>query len=282
MDNYNIDTFFDVTYNIINTKPKISIKLKSKYKTKPIPSINGNSKEYYTYYMGNELGSIAYDMIRSLMAYHKRVSWYIKTYEPDNIFLIQWLDDYERTRINSVRKKYQDVEFQERFKKCANNPTRTEKISIAAKRMWQLARQFDHNKIRNMIYSNSRKSFEFNGVQMNSIEFIMASLLNSLSIVYEYETVHTIDKKTYVPDFYIHEYNLVIECFGDYWHANPKIYNKESMIFRHPACEIYKRDAQKRDLFLSAGYQYVVFWEYDLRNNLELIKQQLCSILKKK
>jgi len=281
MDAYNIDTFFDVTYNNVNNKPKITIKFKSKYKTKPIPSINGNSKEYYTYYLGNDLGMVVYDMIRPLMAYHKRVDWYIKMYEPDNNFLIQWLNDYERIRINSVRKKYQDTQFKEKFKEYANNPVRIKKISVAAKQMWQSARQTDPNKIRNMIHSNSRKTFEVNGLKMNSIEFIMASLLNSLGIVYEYESVHTFDSKTYVPDFYIHDYNLVIECFGDYWHANPKFYNKESIIFRHPVCEIYNRDEQKRDLFLSNGYQYVVFWEDDLRNNLELIKQQLCNILKK-
>jgi len=67
MDKYNIDTFFNVTYNVINNKPKITIKLKSKYKTKTIPSINGNSKDYYIYYLWYDLGMIAYDMIRPLM-----------------------------------------------------------------------------------------------------------------------------------------------------------------------------------------------------------------------
>lgn len=188
---------------------------------------------------------------------------------------------YERISMKA-KDRMLDEQFFKKFKEACNSPQRIKKISDSAKKMWQDVKMNDPEKVKNMIHSGSRKKFNHDGVAMNSIEFIMASLLKSLNLDFEYESVHNIDTNTYVPDFYIKDYNLVIECFGDYWHANPKYYTSTNTIFRHPVNRIYERDGLKRLNFENSGYQYIVFWEYDLRNNLEEIKQQLCSILKKK
>lgn len=188
---------------------------------------------------------------------------------------------YERISMQA-KDRMQDEQFLKKFKEACNLPSRIKKISDSTKKMWEDAKMYDPEKVRNMIHSSSRKKFNHDGIAMNSIEFIMASLLKSLNLDFEYESVHNIDTNTYVPDFYIKNYNLVIECFGDYWHGNPLYYDAESTIFRHPVSKIYERDHKKQETFLKNGYQYVVFWEHDLRNNLEEIKQQLCNILKKK
>lgn len=282
MDKYKIDTFFDVTYKVVNNVPKISIKLKSEFKNKTRPSVNGNSLKYYVYYLGIEKGAEVYDLLRPLMAYHNRIKWYIKEYHITDPFLLNYYDEYERNRINSIRKARLDPELQARIKQIANLPERKQKISEAAKSMWARFRDNDTQKLRNMVHSSNRKNFNCNGYDMNSIEFILASLLNSLGVEFEYESVYVFENKTYIPDFYIRDYNLIIECFGDYWHANPKFYTSKDVVFRNPVSNIYERDDLKRLNFENRGYQYIVFWEYDLRNNLEEIKQQLCNILKKK
>jgi very-short-patch-repair endonuclease len=282
MDKHIIDTYFNTSYKLVDNKPKISIKLKSEFKLKPIPKLNGNSREYYLYYLGNEVGDIVFDTYRPLMAYHKRIEWYIDKYEPDNKFLREWLKEYEIKRVESVRETYKNGSFRDKFKIRVNEPSRIKRISTATKKMWQQARLSDPDKIRRMVHSNAKKSFTFDGISMNSIEFIMASLLSSLNLPFEYETVHTFQNKTYIPDFYIRQHNLIIECFGDYWHANPKYYNDNDCVFRHTVQTIHERDAEKQRLFTTHGYQYLYFWEHDLRNNLETIKEAICNTLKKK
>jgi G:T-mismatch repair DNA endonuclease (very short patch repair protein) len=67
---------------------------------------------------------------------------------------------------------------------------------------------------------------------MNSIEYIIGNTLNSLDIIWEYEVDFNFNGLVYVPDFYIKKYNLVIECYGNYWHANPMFYSKDDLIFK--------------------------------------------------
>jgi G:T-mismatch repair DNA endonuclease (very short patch repair protein) len=184
---------------------------------------------------------------------------------------------------NAIRTKIrmQDENFRKKFHEACNTSERKSKISKSSKKMWREAKINDPEKVKRMIYSSTRKSFNFNGIKMNSIEFIIASLLESLDVQFEYETIHNLGDVTYIPDFYIKEHNLVIECFGDYWHANPLIYETSDVIFRHSVYDIRERDRKKSELFISNGYQYIVFWEHDIRNNLETIKNELCNILKK-
>jgi len=51
-----------------------------------------------------------------------------------------------------------------------------------------------------------------------SIEIIIKSVLDSLNILYEQQYII----KGFVVDFYLPDYNLLIECDGDYWHSRPE------------------------------------------------------------
>ena len=71
-------------------------------------------------------------------------------------------------------------------------------------------------------------------------------------------------------DFVIKDTKKVIEFNGDKWHANPKIYEEEDIPFDFigiSAKEIWENDKSKNDLAKQNGYDILIIWESDYRNN---------------
>lgn len=63
--------------------------------------------------------------------------------------------------------------------------------------------------------------------------------------------------------------NKIIEFNGDYWHANPKIYDKNfiNKTSNLTAQEIWDKDKEKKRCAESAGYKVLYIWEKDYREN---------------
>lgn len=64
--------------------------------------------------------------------------------------------------------------------------------------------------------------------------------------------------------------NYCIEYNGDYYHANPNIYN-ENFLNKHmnlTAKEIWDRDEIKIKYMNDIGFKTDIIWEYDHDNNL--------------
>jgi G:T-mismatch repair DNA endonuclease (very short patch repair protein) len=96
-------------------------------------------------------------------------------------------------------------------------------------------------------------------------------VFNFLTKLYkcEGEKFERINNKKYFGDIFLPEYNIIIECNGDYWHCNPKIYdggffNKK---IRKTASEIWLYDKIKYESFQNIGYKIITVWEYDWNNN---------------
>ena len=70
----------------------------------------------------------------------------------------------------------------------------------------------------------------------------------------------------YFFDFVVGKY--VIEIHGDYWHCNPELY--PTPIYRVQRRNMIN-DAFKRNFIEQHGYQMIVFWENDIKNNREKI-----------
>jgi very-short-patch-repair endonuclease len=92
-----------------------------------------------------------------------------------------------------------------------------------------------------------------------SIEEKMAKTLTEINI--KYEEQFKIKRKYY--DFYLPEYCTLIECDGTYWHSLDN--NKNN-------------DIVKNELAKKTGYTLLRFTENEINNNLEYIKQILCSL----
>ena len=68
---------------------------------------------------------------------------------------------------------------------------------------------------------------------------------------------------------------LIIEIFGDYWHANPLKYTKTDLIAVFggaiEAQEIWKRDIIRINKLIKCGYKVLIIWEYEIKTNLNLV-----------
>jgi len=71
-------------------------------------------------------------------------------------------------------------------------------------------------------------------------------------------------------DFFLKDHNIIIEVQGDFWHANPLIY-QETDIVNHPggkvlAREIWLKDKLKKELAEMLNYRVIYIWESELKN----------------
>jgi G:T-mismatch repair DNA endonuclease (very short patch repair protein) len=178
------------------------------------------------------------------------------------------------------KKRMSDPEYYDMFMKAVNEPERIAKISTAAKKMWKRLKRLKNDEYYRIINSGPNKNFELNGYHMNEPEFIVGSLLNSLKLNWVYEEDFNFNDVVYIPDFYVKDKNIIIECYGDYWHANPKLYESTDTIFgKLEVSDIWKKDEVRKTTFETNGYQFINLWETDIKNNLLKIKEQLCKII---
>jgi very-short-patch-repair endonuclease len=182
-------------------------------------------------------------------------------------------------------KKWMSVpENKAKFVEACNTPERKRKISESTTKRWHEWVKYNPEIIHRIIYSSKNKRYSSNGIKMNSIEYLIAEYLNEINVKWISEKVFNFDKITYIPDFYLPEFNIVIECYGDYWHANPQIFDSNKTIFRTPVTVIHERNNVRKNTFESNGYTFIHLWESDIHKNFENIKQLICKqiTLKKK
>jgi G:T-mismatch repair DNA endonuclease (very short patch repair protein) len=99
------------------------------------------------------------------------------------------------------------------------------------------------------------------------IEKTIREVLDRIGVVYESQ------KPMYywVCDFYLPDYDLVIEVMGDYWHCNPSIYKEPDQIQRRNI----RRDKGKRAYLQKCGHRYLELWESDINNQIPLCIYQI-------
>lgn len=81
------------------------------------------------------------------------------------------------------------------------------------------------------------------------------------TILIDYKTNIRIGK--YKPDYVNESKKHIIEVYGDYWHCNPKLFDKD---FYHPqlkktAEEKWRLDLARQQYFESLGYTVEIIWE---------------------
>lgn len=77
-------------------------------------------------------------------------------------------------------------------------------------------------------------------------------------------------------DIYIPKLNLCVEVYGDWCHANPRLYEKEDLIDlweckkynrKLYAIEVWVKDEIRLNQIKNEGYNVCVIWEQDINNN---------------
>lgn len=93
-----------------------------------------------------------------------------------------------------------------------------------------------------------------------------------------------VGSKTYMyPDLVIKEINVIVEVFGDYWHANPELYDS-SFISRKGLTrdQINAKDESRLLTLKNLGYEVIVIWELDWNKNKERELEKVINVINSK
>lgn len=120
------------------------------------------------------------------------------------------------------------------------------------------------------------------------------NILDKYNIVYISENVKGIQFNRYNkalkrkynprPDIIIEKHKIIIEIYGDTYHANPKRYKPHDILITWDG-KLYVKDIWKKDKIRvnhlkSFGYKVYCFWASDIQKNIEKVEAKLCKILK--
>jgi hypothetical protein len=195
-----------------------------------------------------------------------------------------WGNLKSKKRVNAIKKtrkeKFASGEY-DHIKKVFNAPTSQDtkdKISKAnkGKGSFTLGHQTNtgskhtqetKDKMSNTAIQNIIKTGK---VKRSNLEYKFEGILELLEIEYIHSYYIEEIKKIY--DFYLPKLNILIEVDGDFWHCNPIKYNK-------PECKTQeinlKNDEFKNQWAKDNNYTLLRFWENDINNNIQHVKQVL-------
>ena len=145
---------------------------------------------------------------------------------------------------------------------CHDNYRRKTLICPSCKEAFEVANYIDRK------YCSERCAI--NGVGKRRSKFSI-DIYNFLSKFYNVEDEFYLryDSGKYFIDSCLTDYNIMVECNGDYWHCNPKIYDESYFHkkIRLTAKEIWDKDLVRKNRLNSLGYSVITLWEYDWNNN---------------
>lgn len=104
-------------------------------------------------------------------------------------------------------------------------------------------------------------------------ELKMKEILNELNISFK----HQFRLRNRLFDFHILNTNILIEVDGDWWHGNPKIYEKLNMHQR----KAKQKDLEKGKLAKENNFILLRFWQSDILNNIKEVEVKLKDIYNK-
>lgn len=110
----------------------------------------------------------------------------------------------------------------------------------------------------------------------SGLEKTFANILDLLEIKYQ-PFFYAKEIKAFY-DFYLPDYNLLIEVDGDFWHCNPD--TKHKIPKYNTQKYNLERDRIKNEWAIQNGYKLLRFWENDIKNNVKKIKKILLENLK--
>ena len=81
-------------------------------------------------------------------------------------------------------------------------------------------------------------------------------------------------------DIWLPELHKAIEFNGTFYHMDPRFYDASSIGNNGiTAKEIWHRDQLKLNVFNNLKIQYLIVWQEDWKNNLDLTKQQILNFI---
>lgn len=185
----------------------------------------------------------------------KKENTFIKNYGVDNIRKWKPFQDYIRKMIEEK----QGISLEE-FR------------SIKGKNYWKKLSDKDKKEwLDKSIHNNSaieKRSSNKKGYVISKLENRIEKVLKKINLEYIPQFLLFSNNKYYSYDFFLSEYNIILEINGDYWHANPEIYEKEDLI-KYPggnkkASYVWEKDKEKKEFAEKKGIPVFYIWEKEI------------------
>lgn len=221
-----------------------------------------NNYDDYIKRYGKEEGKERYDLMCERKRLHSKRSldYWINYHNGDIELAKQSLKEYQTHDRSYFIRKYGEINGIELYEDYVQRKTKNWKNKTYNKSKGQVqVEEYIRNLFEEKVYGHK----EHYGIFLNKQE---QELLN---------------QKVIFPDILIKD-KIIIEYFGDFWHANKNMFDDEHK--KHPYIdltirEIREKDNIKKQLLEDRGFQYFVIWETDWKNNKEHIKKELREIL---
>lgn len=118
------------------------------------------------------------------------------------------------------------------------------------------------------------------GITVSAAEHFIFNEITKLNIFATQQfTLFSNNKKQYVYDIVVG--NKIIEYNGDFWHCNPAIYDKDFINTRTKikASDKWAADSKKIQFAKDRGYEVLVIWESNFKQNKEEVTKQCIQFL---
>jgi G:T-mismatch repair DNA endonuclease (very short patch repair protein) len=110
----------------------------------------------------------------------------------------------------------------------------------------------------------------FQNKPMNKLEKRVADYLDGLGIDYTFQFFINVDGVCKSYDFKIKNSNIILEIHGDYWHGGSGVMEH---VFN--VNETIENDKLKQKIASDRGYDVVVIWESEIKENIDIVKERL-------
>lgn len=146
----------------------------------------------------------------------------------------------------------------------------SEQASLIQKRYWQrLSKDEKANRLASFIEAgqiHNKRS------KKTKIENLMASILDDLGISHQ----RNVQIGRYNVDFLVNNTHI-IECFSDFWHCNPNIYEPHffNKSLKMTAKEKWLKDQRRRKSLEERGLKFASFWGLEIRNETAKVRKKL-------
>ena len=123
----------------------------------------------------------------------------------------------------------------------------------------------------------------------NAYSKISINWLDFLSKYYNTNIQHALNSNEfnipntkYKADGYYKETNTIYEFHGDFWHGNPKLFNKDELntITKTTFGELYNKTLEREEIIKNEGFNLITIWENDwkkINKSMKILQQKFRS-----
>lgn len=177
----------------------------------------------------------------------------------------------------ALKKVWENKEYRDKVIKGMSKPRGPEFAIEQSKRITQW--YIDHPEQKTIRSKSMTKSWETGAIISNNFscnrsdaEIDFYDKLNKVLSNISHESVKIGPRHWALPDIILKNDGVIIEFFGNYWHANPEFYDENDIIHDGiKAIDIWQHDKERIDELEYLGYTVYIVWENDYKEDPESI-----------